>query len=84
MLFSMSAALSSCFPMPSCASMHSLMASVNGPPGKEEAFLLDKSHLMLKKVLFFFFRKRLTRLNKEDGENVPRGSTVLGLNRSGF
>ena len=54
MLFSMSAALMSCFPMPSCISMHSLMASVNGLPGKEEAFLLEKSHLMLKKVLPFF------------------------------
>lgn len=42
-------------PLPRCTSVHSLMASVLGLSGKEEAFLLEKSHLILKK-----FRKRLT------------------------
>lgn len=51
-VFDMSPALGISLPMPSCLSAHSLMASVSGPR-KREALLLDKSHLVLQKILPF-------------------------------
>lgn len=53
MVFCMSPALVVSQTIPSCISAHSLMASVSGPPGKREALLLEKSHVVLQMILPF-------------------------------
>lgn len=50
-------------PCASCNSKHSFVASRNRPPGKDEAFLLEKSHFISKKF-FIFYRKRVKKKKK--------------------
>lgn len=73
-------------PCASCNSKHSFVASRNRPPGKDEAFLLEKSHFISKKF-FIFYRKRVKKKKKKSGQaaqdqeawgSVSQGSAGAG------
>lgn len=77
-------------PCASCNSKHSFVASRNRPPGKDEAFLLEKSHFISKKF-FIFYRKRVKKKKKKAGKQpktrrrggaLARAVLGLGLSRS--